>query len=43
MRAYNAGEVKRMRSWTLAFLIRHTAFHLTDHAWEMQDKDLTAK
>src|SRR4051812_23132998 len=28
MRAYNAGEVKRrMRSWTLPFLIRHSAFH----------------
>ena len=43
MRAYNAGEGKRMRSWTLAFLIRHTAFHLMDHAWEMQDKDLTPR
>jgi hypothetical protein len=42
MRAYNAGEVKRMRSWTLAFLIRHSAFHTLDHAWEMQDKDLSA-
>lgn len=42
MRAYNAGEVKRrMRSWTLAFLIRHSAFHMLDHAWEMRDKDLT--
>jgi hypothetical protein len=42
MRAYNAGEVKPMRSWTLQFLIRHSAFHNLDHAWEMQDKDLTA-
>ena len=43
MRAYNAGEVtKRMRSWTLAFLIRHSAFHNLDHAWEMEDKDLSA-
>jgi hypothetical protein len=43
MRAYNAGEVKRrMRSWTLAFLIRHSAYHTLDHAWEMQDKDLSA-
>ena len=42
MRAYNAGEVeRRMRSWTLAFLIRHSAFHTLDHAWEMEDKDLT--
>jgi hypothetical protein len=43
MRAYNAGEVKRrMRSWTLPFLIRHSAFHTLDHAWEMEDKDLSA-
>ena len=44
MRAYNAGEVaKRMRSSTLPFLIRHSAFHTLDHAWEMEDKDLTAE
>jgi hypothetical protein len=43
MRAYNAGEVpKRMRTWTLPFLIRHSAFHTLDHAWEMEDKDLSA-
>ncbi len=43
MRAYNAGEVdRRMRSWTLPFLIRHSAFHNLDHAWEMEDKDLSA-
>ena len=42
MRAYNAGEVaRRMRSWTLPFLIRHSAFHTLDHAWEMDDKDLS--
>ena len=38
----NAGEGKRMRSWNLPFLIRHSAFHAMDHAWEMEDKDLTA-
>ena len=43
MRAYNAGEGKRMRSWTLPFLIRHSAFHTLDHAWEMEDKDLSAE
>jgi hypothetical protein len=43
MRAYNAGAVpRRMRSWTLPFLIRHSAFHTLDHAWEMEDKDLSA-
>ena len=29
--------------WPLRFLIRHTAFHTLDHAWEMEDKDLTAE
>src|SRR4029079_16358264 len=43
MRAYNAGEVEPlMRSRTLPFLIRHSAFHTLDHAWEMEDKDLSA-
>lgn len=41
MRTYNAGEGPRMRSWNLPFLIRHSAFHTMDHAWEMEDKDLT--
>jgi hypothetical protein len=42
MRAYNSGEItQRMRSWTLPFLIRHSAYHTLDHAWEMEDKDLT--
>lgn len=37
-----AGEVeRRMRSWTLPFLLRHSAYHTLDHAWEMEDKDLT--
>ena len=33
----------KMAKWPLRFLIRHTAFHTMDHAWEMEDKDLTAK
>jgi hypothetical protein len=33
----------KMAKWPLGFLIRHTAFHTMDHAWEMEDKDLTAK
>ena len=28
------------RNWTIPFLVRHTAFHALDHAWEMEDKDL---
>jgi hypothetical protein len=44
MRAYNAGEItRRMSSWTLPYLIRHSAFHNLDHAWEMEDKDLTGE
>jgi hypothetical protein len=31
----------KMAKWPLRFLIRHTAFHTMDHAWEMEDKDLT--
>lgn len=27
--------------WTHRFLIRHLAYHVMDHAWEMEDKDLT--
>ena len=32
---------KMARTWPLRFPIRHTAFHTLDHAWEMEDKDLT--
>ncbi len=42
LRAANAGEIERpKRSWTLWFLIRHAAYHTLDHAWEMEDKDLS--
>jgi hypothetical protein len=34
---------KPARMWPLHYLIRHTAFHTLDHAWEMEDKDLTGK
>jgi hypothetical protein len=34
---------KMARKWPLRYLIRHTAFHTLDHAWEMEDKDLTAR
>ena len=44
IRDYNAGRVeKKMRSWSLPFLIRHSAFHTLDHAWEMEDKDLSGE
>ena len=41
----DAGEVEKkpMRTWNLPFVIRHSAFHTLDHAWEMEDKDLSAE
>ena len=42
LREYGAeGRMARGRNWTIALLIRHTAFHALDHAWEMEDKDLS--
>jgi hypothetical protein len=42
MRDYNAqGKLARGRNWTIALLLRHTAYHALDHAWEMEDKDLS--
>lgn len=29
--------------WKVRFTIRHLAYHVMDHAWEMEDKDLTPK
>ena len=43
MRDYNAqGRMGRGRNWTMPLLLRHTAFHVLDHAWEMEDKDLSS-
>ena len=33
----------KQAKWPLRFLIRHTAFHTLDHAWEMEDKDLSGR
>ena len=41
IRAFHA-QGKLARTWPLRYLIRHTAFHTLDHAWEMEDKDLVA-
>jgi hypothetical protein len=41
IRAFHA-EGKEARTWPLRYLIRHTAYHTLDHAWEMEDKDLSA-
>jgi hypothetical protein len=29
------------RTWALQFLIRRCAWHMLDHAWELEDRDLT--
>ena len=42
IRAYNA-EGKPARTWPIQFLIRRTAQHVMDHAWEMEDRDLTQR
>ena len=36
-------EGKPLGSWTIPFLLRHTAYHVLDHTWEMEDRDLTAE
>jgi hypothetical protein len=38
IRAYNV-EGKAARTWPIQFLIRRTAHHVMDHAWEMEDRD----
>ncbi len=42
IRAYHA-EGRPARTWPLAFLIRRTAQHVMDHAWELEDRDLTPR
>jgi hypothetical protein len=42
IRAFHA-QGKMARTWPLRYLIRHTAYHTLDHAWEMEDRDLTTK
>lgn len=45
IRDYHAqGKVAgKVAKWPLRYLIRHTAYHTLDHAWEMEDKDLTGE
>jgi hypothetical protein len=38
IRAYNA-EGKPGRTWPIQFLVRRTAHHVMDHAWELEDRD----
>jgi hypothetical protein len=41
IRDHNARGVTA-RSWTVQFTIRRSAYHMLDHAWEMEDRDLPA-
>lgn len=38
IRAYNAAG-KAARSWPIQFLVRRSADHVMDHAWEIEDRD----
>jgi hypothetical protein len=38
IRAYNV-EGNPARTWPIQFLIRRIAHHVTDHGWEMEDRD----
>jgi hypothetical protein len=40
MRAWYA-EGRPLGNWTVPYLLRHAAYHVLDHTWEMQDRDLT--
>ena len=40
IRDYNA-RGPLARTWTVQFVIRHSAYHMLDHAWEMEDRDLS--
>jgi hypothetical protein len=42
LRAYNA-DGRAARTWPLQFLIRRTAHHVMDHAWELEDRDLSGE
>ena len=39
IRAFNA-EGKPARTWPIQFLVRRSAHHVMDHAWELEDRDL---
>jgi hypothetical protein len=41
IRDYNTRKLDA-RTWSVQFLIRRCCYHLLDHAWEMEDKDLSA-
>jgi hypothetical protein len=38
IRAYNA-DGRPARTWPIQFLIRRIGWHVTDHGWELEDRD----
>ena len=40
IREYNVRRAPA-RTWTVQFLIRRCCYHMLDHAWEMEDRDLS--
>lgn len=41
--ALRDGAPVRAKGWPARYFIRRAAWHVMDHAWEMEDKDLTGK
>jgi hypothetical protein len=42
MRGWRA-EGRGLGNWTVLYLLRHAAYHVLDHTWEMEDRDLTVE
>jgi hypothetical protein len=42
IREFNALGPAAGKWWTVQFLIRRCAWHMLDHAWEMEDRDLSS-
>ena len=36
-------ENKPLSKWTIPYLLRHSAYHVFDRAWELEDRDLTTQ
>jgi hypothetical protein len=43
IREFNARGPSAGKWWTVQFLIRRSAWHMLDHAWEMEDRDLSGR
>ena len=43
LRAYHGDGRKVGRTRTLSYLLRHAAYHVMDHAWELEGRDLAGQ